>query len=79
VGDDAAIDFFEQHDDAEDHRGRADDGRANEHGLGRGLECVARAVTLFQFELGVFKIGFEPEIFFDFRADVGTDSMRLNS
>ena len=63
-------DVLQQHDDAENHRGRADDRRADEHRLGGGLEGVARAVALFQFELGVLEVGFEPEILLDFRADV---------
>ena len=73
---DAAIDvagtpmLFEQHDDAENHRGCADDGGADKHRLGRGLEGVARAVAFFEFELGVLKVGFEAEILLDFRADV---------
>ncbi len=60
---------FEQHDDAEHHRGRADNGGTNEHGLGRGLEGVARAVALFQLILGVFKVCVETEVAFDFFLD----------
>ena len=71
VGDGVAEDVFEQHDDAENHRGGADDGGADQHGLGGGLEGVARAVAFFEFEFGVGEIGLEAEILFDFRADVG--------
>ena len=68
--DGVAKNIFEQHDDAENHRGRADDGGADQHGFGGRLEGVARAVAFFEFELGVGEIGFEAEISFDFRADV---------
>ena len=84
-GDDAEVgivldtDVFEQHDDAENHRGRADHRRADEHRLGRGLEGVARAVTLFQFELGVFEVRREPEVRSISALMFGTDSMRLSS
>ena len=71
MGDGVAENIFQQHDDAENHRGRADDGGADEHGFGRGLEGVARAVAFFQFELGIGEIGLEAEFLFDFRADVG--------
>ncbi len=42
----------ERHDDRENHRGRADDGRADEHGLGRRLERIAGAVVLLEIVLG---------------------------
>ena len=53
---------FEQHDDAEDHGGGADDGGADEHRLGRGLEGVARAVALFELILGVLEVRLEAEV-----------------
>ncbi len=66
-----AENVFEQHDDAENHRGGADDGGADQNGFGGGLEGVARAVAFFEFEFGAAEIGLEAEIFFNFRADVG--------
>ncbi len=62
--------ILEQHDDAENHRGRADHGRADQHGLGRGFEGVPGTIAFFEFELGVGEIGFEAEILFNLRADV---------
>ena len=56
---------FEQDDDAEDHRGGADDGGADEHRLGRGLEGVARAVALFEIMLGVLEVRLEAEVLLD--------------
>ena len=64
------IHVLQQHDDAEHHRGRAHDRRADEHRLGRGFESVARAVAFFELILGVFKIRVETEIALDFSLDV---------
>src|SRR5450432_1828231 len=46
----------EAHDDREDHGGRADDGRADEHRLGRGLERVAGAIVLLEQVLGALEV-----------------------
>ncbi len=56
---------LQQHDDAEHHRGGADDRRADEHRLGGGLEGVARAVALFELILGVLEVGVEAEVALD--------------
>ena len=58
------------HDDAEDHRGRADDGGADEDRLGRRLEGVARAVALLELVLGVLEVGLEAEVPLDLGGDV---------
>ena len=55
----------EEHDDREDHRGRPDDGRADEHGLRRGLEGVARAVVLLEEVLGLLEVDVEAELLLD--------------
>src|SRR5579859_5654273 len=62
--------IIQQQDDAKNHRSRTDNGRADEHRFGGGLERVPRTVPLFEFELGVGKVGFEPEILLNFRGDV---------
>ena len=43
------------HDDREDHGRGADHGSANQYGLGRSFEGVARAVVLFQQVLGALE------------------------
>ena len=53
----------QHHDDREDHRRRADDGRADQHRLGRGLEGVARAVVLFEEVLGLLEVRSKPKCF----------------
>ena len=68
IGGLASIHALQQHDDAEHHRGGADDGGADEHRLGRGLEGVARAVAFFELILGVLEVGVEAEIALDLRA-----------
>jgi len=53
---------------------------ADEHRFGRGLEGVARAVALFEFELWSFQSrGLNPKSFSISARTFGTDSMRLNS
>ena len=56
-------------DDREDHRRRADDGRADEHRLGRRLECVAGSVVLLEEVLGLLEVGVEAELALDLLAD----------
>ena len=70
LADDVAEQVFQQHDDAEHHRGGADDGGADEHRLGGGLEGVARAVALFELILGVLEVGVEAEVALDLLLDV---------
>src|ERR1035441_2241511 len=55
----------EHHDNAEYHRGGADDGGADEHRLGGSFEGVARAVTLFELILGVLEVRLEAEVGLD--------------
>ncbi len=45
-----------RHDDGESHRGGADDGSADEHRLGGGLEGVARAIVGLQQMFGTLEI-----------------------
>ena len=61
----------EGHDDREDHRGGADDGGADEHGLGGGFEGVARAVVGFEHFLGAFEIDVDVEVLLQLALDVG--------
>jgi hypothetical protein len=61
----------EADDDREDHGGRADDGGADEHGLGGGLEGVARAVVLFEELLALLEVGREAEVLLDLVLDAG--------
>ena len=61
----------QHHDDRKDQRRRADNGRADQHRLGRGLERVARAVVFFQEVLALFEVGIEAELLLDFVASVG--------
>ena len=65
-----AEDAFEEHDDAKNHRGGTDDGGADQNGFGGRLEGIARPVAFFEFKFRAAEIGFEAEIFFDFRADI---------
>src|ERR1039458_5409531 len=55
----------EHHDNAEYHRGGADDGGADEHRLGGGFEGVARAVALFELILGILEVRVEAEVGLD--------------
>jgi len=64
------IHSLQQHDDAEHHRGGADDGGADEHRLGGGFEGVAGAVVFFEQVFGVLEVRLETEVFFNFRRDV---------
>ena len=59
----------QQQDDREDHRRRADDGRADEHRLGRRLERVAGRVVGFQVVLAVLEVGLEAEVALDLLLD----------
>ena len=55
----------QHHDDREDHRRRADDGRADEHRLRRRLEGVAGAVVLLEQVLGLARTArSKPKSFF---------------
>ena len=72
---DAAEHLVEEDDDAEDHGRGTDDRSADEHGLGRGLEGVARTVRLFQVVLAVLEIGIEPELPFISALMLGTLSI----
>ena len=58
------------HDDREDHRGRADDGGADEHRLGGRLEGVAGAVVLLEEVLGLLEVQVEAEVLLDLVLDV---------
>ncbi len=60
----------QEHDDREDHRRRADDRGADEHGLGRGLEGVAGAVVLLEEVLGLLEVDVEAEVLLDLLLDV---------
>ena len=60
----------ERDDDREDHRGRADDGGADEHGLGGRLEGVAGAVVLLEEVLGLLELDVEAEVLLDLLLDV---------
>ncbi len=62
---------LEHHGDAEHHRGCTDDGGADEHGLGGGLEGVAGAVALLELVLGALEVGLEPEVALDLGGDAG--------
>ena len=61
----------EQQDDREDHRRGADDGGADEHGLGGRLEGVAGRVVGFQVVLAALEIGLEAEVALDLFLDAG--------
>ena len=69
MADDVTEHVLQQDDDAKNHGGRAHDGVSDQNRLGRGLERVARAVTLFQLVFGIFKIGIEAEGPLDFAPD----------
>ena len=60
----------ERDDDREDHRGRADDGGADEHRLGGRLEGVAGAVVLLEEVLGLLEVHVEAEVLLDLLLDV---------
>ena len=63
------IHALEQHDNAEHHGGGADDRRADEHGLGGGLEGVAGAVVLLEELLGLLEVHVEAEVPLDLLLD----------
>ena len=56
-------------DDREDHRRRADDGGADEHGLRGRLEGVAGAVVLLEEVLGLLELDVEAEVLLDLVLD----------
>ena len=60
----------EHHDDREDHRRRADDGRPDEHWLGGGLEGVSRPILSLQEVLGHLPPGSEAELGLHLLVDV---------
>ena len=60
----------ERHDDGKNHRGRADNGRTNQHGFCGCLESIARAVVGFEHVFRFLEIHVDIEIFFQFRLDV---------
>ncbi len=59
----------QQQDDREDHRRRADDGRADQHRLGGRLERVAGRVVGFQVVLALLEVGLEAEVALDLFLD----------
>ena len=61
----------QRHDDREDHRRRADDRSTDEHGLGGGLEGVARAVVLLEQILGRAEVHREPIVPLELLLDAG--------
>ena len=63
--------FAQQQDDREDHRRGADDGRADEHRLGRRLERVAGRVVRFEVMLALVEVGLEAEVPLDLLLDAG--------
>ena len=69
----------ERHDDGEDHRRRAYDGRTDQHRLGRRLEGITRAVVLLQQFLGQGEIRRKAEVTLDLlrRAGQGLDHGKL--
>ncbi len=69
----------QEDDDREDHRRRADDGRADEHRLGRRLERVAGAVVLLEEVLRLLELRLEAEVLLDLGLDVrdGLDEREL--
>ncbi len=50
-------------DGGEDHGRGADDGGADQHGFGGGLEGVARAIVFFEVILGLVELGLEAVLF----------------
>jgi hypothetical protein len=70
---------LQHHDDAEDHRGGADDRGADEHRLGGRLEGVAGPVALLQLVLGVLEVGLEAEVALDLLGDAGAASIWASS
>ena len=60
---------FEHQDQREDHRGRPDDRRPDQHRLGGGFERVAGPVVVLEQELSFFKIRGEPEVALDLLFD----------
>ena len=63
-GDDVAEEPLEQNDDPEDHRRGADDGRADEDRLGRGLEGISGPVGGFEEVFRLLEIGFDAVMLF---------------
>ena len=63
--------LLQHHDDAEDHGRGADDGGADEHGLGGGLEGVAGSIAFLELMFGAHEVGAEPEVSLQFRLDTG--------
>ena len=61
----------QRHDDRKDHGGGPNDGGADEHRLGRGLEGVARAVVFFQQMLGALEVHVHVEVLLEFSLDSG--------
>ena len=59
-----------RHDDRKDHRGSADDCRANQDRLGRRFEGIAGAVVFFKQVFGAAEVGRDAKVIFDFRFDV---------
>src|SRR5258708_32004937 len=61
--------FRERHDDRENHRRCADDGRADKHRLGRSFEGVARAVVGFEHLLGPREVDDNVVVLLEFPLD----------
>ena len=54
--------FAQEQNDREDHRRGAHDGRADEHGFGRGFKGIARRVVGLEIVLAPFEVGIEAEL-----------------
>ena len=61
----------QRHDDGKDHGGGSDDGGADEHRFGRGLERVSCPVVFLQQLLGRLEVEIEPEVPLDILLDAG--------
>ena len=59
------------HDDGEDHGGSTHHGSTNQHGFGRCLEGIARAIVLFQKMLGGFEVRVNSVVALEFLFDIG--------
>ena len=60
----------QRHDDRKNHRGSANNCRADQHGFRRCFECVARSVIFLQQMLGAIEVDVEVEILLDLRFNI---------
>src|SRR5262249_43736303 len=60
----------QSHDDREDHGGSTDDGRADQHRFGGGLEGVTRAVIGFQQFFGAMEVRVDVVFLLEFLGDI---------